>query len=66
MCGQVNDELSRSGKKRRASSGKRRKITHVRSVDEITEEELDNVAEGAKDKILDKDHVRETHTARLL
>ncbi|XP_014033704.2 cell division cycle-associated 7-like protein isoform X6 [Salmo salar] len=61
---EVNDELSRSGKKRRASSGKRRKITHVRSVDEITEEELDNVAEGAKDKILDKDHGSTCHQCR--
>ncbi|XP_038822392.1 cell division cycle-associated 7-like protein [Salvelinus namaycush] len=61
---EVDDELSRSGKKRRASSGKRRKITHVRSVDEITEEELDNVAEGAKDKILDKDHGSTCHQCR--
>ncbi|KAM9391084.1 cell division cycle-associated 7-like protein isoform 5-T5 [Salvelinus alpinus] len=50
------DELGRSRKKSRASSGKKRRITHVRSVDEITEEELDNVAQRAKDKILDKDH----------
>ncbi|XP_041757903.1 cell division cycle-associated 7-like protein [Coregonus clupeaformis] len=61
---EVDDDLSRSGRKRRASSGKRRKITHVRSVDEITEEELDNVAEGAKDKILDKDHGSTCHQCR--
>ncbi|XP_021428151.2 cell division cycle-associated 7-like protein isoform X1 [Oncorhynchus mykiss] len=61
---EVDDELRRSGKKRRTSSGKRRKITHVRSVDEITEEELDNVAEGAKDKILDKDHGSTCHQCR--
>ncbi|XP_024296847.1 cell division cycle-associated 7-like protein isoform X1 [Oncorhynchus tshawytscha] len=61
---EVDDELRRSGKKRRASSGKRRKIIHVRSVDEITEEELDNVAEGAKDKILDKDHGSTCHQCR--
>ncbi|KAK6324175.1 hypothetical protein J4Q44_G00065140 [Coregonus suidteri] len=58
------DELSRSGRKRRVSSGKRRKITHVRSVDEITEEELDNVAQRAKDKILDKDHGSTCHQCR--
>uniref|UniRef100_A0A4W5KVY8 Cell division cycle associated 7b n=1 Tax=Hucho hucho TaxID=62062 RepID=A0A4W5KVY8_9TELE len=58
------DELGRSGKKRRASSGKKRRITHVRSVDEITEEELDNVAQRAKDKILDKDHGSTCHQCR--
>ncbi|XP_029601771.1 cell division cycle-associated 7-like protein [Salmo trutta] len=58
------DELSRSGKKRRASSGRKRRITHVRSVDEITEEELDNVAQRARDKILDKDHGSTCHQCR--
>ncbi|XP_036827458.1 cell division cycle-associated 7-like protein isoform X2 [Oncorhynchus mykiss] len=58
------DELGRSGKKRRASSGRKRRITHVRSVDEITEEELDNVAQRAKDKILDKDHGSTCHQCR--
>ncbi|KAM9391080.1 cell division cycle-associated 7-like protein isoform 1-T1 [Salvelinus alpinus] len=58
------DELGRSRKKSRASSGKKRRITHVRSVDEITEEELDNVAQRAKDKILDKDHGSTCHQCR--
>ncbi|XP_055749426.1 cell division cycle-associated 7-like protein isoform X2 [Salvelinus fontinalis] len=58
------DELGRNRKKRRASSGKKRRITHVRSVDEITEEELDNVAQRAKDKILDKDHGSTCHQCR--
>ncbi|XP_010871633.1 cell division cycle-associated 7-like protein [Esox lucius] len=60
---EVDGELTR-GAKKRASSGKRRKITHVRSVDDITEEELDNVAERAKDKILDKDYGSTCHQCR--
>ncbi|KAJ7991626.1 hypothetical protein DPEC_G00285850 [Dallia pectoralis] len=57
-------EVDGGGTKKRASSGKRRKITHIRLVDEITEEELDNVAERAKDKILDKDHGSTCHQCR--
>ena len=35
-----------------------RKRTSVRMPEDITEEELDNVADRSKDKILDKENVR--------
>ncbi|KAL0962042.1 hypothetical protein UPYG_G00334980 [Umbra pygmaea] len=61
---EVDGTLVSGGKRRRASSGRRRKITHIRTVEEITEEELGNVAERAKDKLLDKHHGSTCHQCR--
>ncbi|KAJ3608742.1 hypothetical protein NHX12_023272 [Muraenolepis orangiensis] len=52
-------------KKRRVSRGyKRGGDAVVRSVDEITQEDLDNIAYRAKDKIWDKDHGSSCHQCR--
>lgn len=49
------------GKKRK---GYRRSQYYVKSVDEITEEELDNIAYRSKDKIWDKDYGSSCHQCR--
>lgn len=61
---EVDDELRAEGtdRKRRGSSRKRRSV--VRPVHDITQEELDNVAERAKDKILDKENGSTCHQCR--
>lgn len=41
----------------RPKQKKRRSRESIRMPDDITEEELENVADRAKDKILDKDNV---------
>ena len=53
----MDEDGVRIAKKRRVSGGYRRGRYVVRSVDEITQEDLDNIAFRAKDKIWDKDHV---------
>lgn len=61
---EVDDELRSegTGRKRRVTGRKRRSV--VRRVDDITQEELDNVAERAKDKILDKENGSTCHQCR--
>ncbi|KAM6903300.1 cell division cycle-associated 7-like protein isoform 1-T1 [Lycodopsis pacificus] len=56
------DENVCEKKKRRKSS--RRSQSEVRSVDDITQEELDNVAYCSKDKIWDKDNGSSCHQCR--
>ena len=59
-CGgvfQVDEDGVKMAKKRRVSGGYKRGRYVVRSVDEITQEDLNNIAFRAKDKIWDKDHV---------
>jgi len=53
---QVDEDGIQIAKKRRVGPSSRRSYV-VRPVDDITEEELDNIADRAKDKIWDKDHV---------
>lgn len=56
VTGQVNKEnLTEGGKKRKSCSRKSQYL--VKSVDEITEEDLDNIAYRSKDKIWDKENV---------
>ncbi|KAG7281367.1 hypothetical protein CRUP_023518 [Coryphaenoides rupestris] len=59
----VDEDGVQIAKKRRVGSGSRRSYV-VRSVDDITEEELDNIADRAKDKIWDKDHGSSCHQCR--
>lgn len=55
--GQVDDEHADGRKKRRRSCGSRKSQYIVKSVDEITEEDLENIAYRSKDKIWDKENV---------
>ncbi|XP_071356326.1 cell division cycle-associated 7-like protein [Trachinotus anak] len=57
---EVDDEHVTDRKKKRAS----RRSQYVRSVDEITEEELDNIAYRSKDKIWDKENGSSCHQCR--
>ncbi|XP_007260759.2 cell division cycle-associated 7-like protein [Astyanax mexicanus] len=57
----VDADLMEDGGRRKR---KYRKRTSVRMPDDITEEELENVADRAKDKILDKDHGSTCHQCR--
>uniref|UniRef100_A0AAQ4RJ32 Zinc-finger domain-containing protein n=1 Tax=Gasterosteus aculeatus aculeatus TaxID=481459 RepID=A0AAQ4RJ32_GASAC len=52
------------GKRRRRSRGSRRSHYAVRSVDDITQEDLDNIAHRSKDKIWDKDTGSSCHQCR--
>ncbi|XP_062343037.1 cell division cycle-associated 7-like protein isoform X1 [Osmerus eperlanus] len=62
---EVDDELRAMGSvRKRRSGGGRKRRSEVRPVDDITQEELDNVAQRAKDKILDKDHGSTCHQCR--
>lgn len=54
MNTQIDEELRVN---RDTPRRKSRKRSSVRMPDDITEEELDNVADRAKDKILDKENV---------
>lgn len=56
VIGQV-DEDHVGVKHKRKSTGSRRSSYKVRSVDEITKEDLDNIACRSKDKIWDKENV---------
>lgn len=49
--------MDKSAQRKRRSHGVRKSQFDVRSVDEITEEDLDNVAYRSKDKIWDKEKV---------
>ncbi|XP_037330263.2 cell division cycle-associated 7-like protein [Pungitius pungitius] len=59
---EVDEDVS--GKKRRRSRGSRRSQYEVRSVDDITQEDLDNIAQRSKDKIWDKDTGSSCHQCR--
>lgn len=59
--GQVDEDFVEKKKRRRQSS--RRIKFEVRSVDDITQEDLDNIAGCSKDKIWDKENV--SHLRRL-
>lgn len=54
MIGQVDEEAGENGLKKKK---KRRSYYEVRSVDDITKEDLDNIAYRSKDKIWDKENV---------
>lgn len=54
---QVDRSSARETPKKRRSSGTRKSQYDVRSVDEITEDDLENIAYRSKDKIWDKDNV---------
>ena len=54
---QVDEEHGGERKKKRRSPTSRRSQYVVKSVDEITEEDLDNIAYRSKDKIWDKENV---------
>lgn len=58
MTGQVD----KRGQRKRRSHGVRKSQFDVRSVDEITEDDLENIAYRSKDKIWDKEKV---HPIRL-
>uniref|UniRef100_G3NTC4 Cell division cycle associated 7b n=1 Tax=Gasterosteus aculeatus TaxID=69293 RepID=G3NTC4_GASAC len=62
VCMQVDEEVG--GKRRRRSRGSRRSHYAVRSVDDITQEDLDNIAHRSKDKIWDKDTGSSCHQCR--
>ncbi len=57
VIGQVDEEHVGEGRKKRKSHSSRRSQYEVKSVDEITEEDLDNIAYRSKDKIWDKENV---------
>ncbi|KAK7898686.1 hypothetical protein WMY93_019539 [Mugilogobius chulae] len=59
---EVDGERATQGAKRRKSS-KRGKY-YIKSVDEITEEDIDNIAYRAKDKIWDKENGSSCHQCR--
>ncbi|XP_077937875.1 cell division cycle-associated 7-like protein isoform X2 [Gasterosteus aculeatus] len=59
---EVDEEVG--GKRRRRSRGSRRSHYAVRSVDDITQEDLDNIAHRSKDKIWDKDTGSSCHQCR--
>ncbi|KAF1381518.1 hypothetical protein PFLUV_G00154830 [Perca fluviatilis] len=60
---EVDEEVGEK-KKRRKSHSSRRSQYDVRSVDEITKEDLDNVAYRNKDKIWDKENGSSCHQCR--
>ena len=59
---QVDEEHAGEGRKKKRSGGSRKSQFVVRSVDDITEEDLDNIAYRSKDKIWDKDNVSHIRT----
>ncbi|XP_056438082.1 cell division cycle-associated 7-like protein [Gadus chalcogrammus] len=61
---EVNEDGVKIAKKRRVSGGYKRGRYVVRSVDEITPEDLNNIAFRAKDKIWDKDRGSSCHQCR--
>lgn len=65
VIGQVDKELVGERRKtKRKSHSSRRSQYVVKSVDDITKEDLDNIAYRSKDKIWDKENV--SHTRLLL
>lgn len=61
---QVDEEHITEGRKKRKSHSSRRSQYEVRSVDEITKEDLDNIAYRSKDKIWDKENGSSCHQCR--
>lgn len=61
---EVDEEHADGRKKRRRSCGSRRSQYIVKSVDEITEEDLENIAYRSKDKIWDKENGSSCHQCR--
>lgn len=60
---EVDEELSETKKKRKSHRSKRHQYD-VRSVEEITKEDLDNIAYRSKDKIWDKENGSSCHQCR--
>ncbi|MEQ2306421.1 hypothetical protein AMECASPLE_008138 [Ameca splendens] len=61
---EVDDEHVDGRKKKRRSHSSRRSQYVVKSVDEITEEDLENIAYRSKDKIWDKENGSSCHQCR--
>ncbi|XP_015231934.1 PREDICTED: cell division cycle-associated 7-like protein [Cyprinodon variegatus] len=61
---EVDEENVDGGKKRRRSHSSRRSQYIVKSVDDITEEDLENIAYRSKDKIWDKENGSSCHQCR--
>ncbi|XP_058474866.1 cell division cycle-associated 7-like protein [Solea solea] len=61
---EVDEEHVGDGQKKRKSFGLRKSQYVVRSVDDITEEDLDNIAYRSKDKIWDKENGSSCHQCR--
>ncbi|XP_044026922.1 cell division cycle-associated 7-like protein [Siniperca chuatsi] len=61
---EVDDEHVGKGRKKRKSHISRRSQYEVKSVDEITKEDLDNIAYRSKDKIWDKENGSSCHQCR--
>ncbi|XP_056154833.1 cell division cycle-associated 7-like protein [Lampris incognitus] len=61
---EVDRELVDGRRKKRKSLGYRRSQYAVKSVDEITKEDLDNIAYRSKDKIWDKENGSSCHQCR--
>lgn len=57
VIGQVDEEHVGERRKKRKSQSSRRSQYVVKSVDDITKEDLDNIAYRSKDKIWDKENV---------
>ncbi|XP_034400958.1 cell division cycle-associated 7-like protein [Cyclopterus lumpus] len=60
---EVDEDVGKKNKRRRSHSS-RRSHFEVRSVDDITQEDLDNIACRAKDKIWDKENGSSCHQCR--
>lgn len=63
VIGQVDKEHAGEGRRR---TRVRKSQYDVRSVDEITKEDLDNIAYRSKDKIWDKENVSHIRTSVVL
>ncbi|KAI3358039.1 hypothetical protein L3Q82_003057 [Scortum barcoo] len=61
---EVDEEHVGERRKKRKSHGSRRSQYEVKSVDEITKEDLDNIAYRSKDKIWDKENGSSCHQCR--
>ncbi|XP_012715504.2 cell division cycle-associated 7-like protein [Fundulus heteroclitus] len=61
---EVDEEHADGRKKKRRSHGSRKSQYIVKSVDEITEEDLENIAYRSKDKIWDKENGSSCHQCR--
>ncbi|XP_068431999.1 cell division cycle-associated 7-like protein isoform X2 [Clinocottus analis] len=59
---EVDEDVGK--KKKRRSNGYRKSRFEVRSVDDITQEDLDNIAYRSKDKVWDKEHGSSCHQCR--
>ncbi|KAM9340267.1 cell division cycle-associated 7-like protein [Symphorus nematophorus] len=61
---EVDEDHVGEGRKKRRSQSSRRSQYDVRSVEEITKEDLDNIAYRSKDKIWDKENGSSCHQCR--